>query len=140
MTLGQDGWLYGAAFEGGDFGMGTLWRVSTAGKFQLLHSFNGRDGFGPNDPPVQASDGTWYGTTLGDPSAPFVANSSLYRARFDGSEPAVLHVFAEEENDGRSPRGRLLIGRDGGVYGVTQGTITDKFQGTGLGTIFRQSP
>jgi uncharacterized repeat protein (TIGR03803 family) len=140
LTLGKDGKLYGAAFEGGDFGMGTLWRVSTDGQFELLHSFNGHDGWGPNTPPTQAPDGTWYGTTLGDPSAPFTANSTLYRARLDGSQAAVMHAFAKKENDGRSPWGRLLVGRDGGIYGVTMGTITDKYQGVGTGTVFRQAP
>lgn len=140
LSLGQDGKLYGAAFEGGDFGMGTVWRVSTDGQFQLLHSFKGYDGFGPTDPPVQAPDGTWYGLTLGDDTAPYTANSTLYRTRFDGSEPALLHIFGKKENDGLDPRNRLLIGRDGGVYGVSQGTVTERYRGIGTGTVFRHAP
>jgi uncharacterized repeat protein (TIGR03803 family) len=140
MTLGQDGWLYGTGFEGGAYGVGTLWRVATDGRFELLHSFNGVDGHNPNAPPVQGPDGTWYGTTNGNPSAPGAANSTLYSARFDGSKPTVLHVFGVQENDAFGPVGRLLIGHDGGVYGATQGYVTDRFQGQGTGTVFRQAP
>jgi uncharacterized repeat protein (TIGR03803 family) len=140
LSLGQDGKLYGSAYEGGDFGMGTVWRVSTEGQFELLHSFNGHDGYGPNTPPVQAPDGTWYGTTLGNASLPFVANSTLYRVRFDGREPTVLHRFAKKENDGRGPVGRLLTGKDGGIYGATSGTVTDRYRGLGTGTVYRHAP
>lgn len=140
LTLGQDGKLYGSAYEGGAYGMGTAWRVATDGQFELLHSFNGRDGFGPTARPVQASDGRWYGTTTGNPQMPFEARSTLYRARFDGSEPAVLHVFGEGATDGKDPAFPLLVGRDGGIYGPTQWGGSDKLEGNGTGTVFRQAP
>lgn len=141
LSLGQDGWLYGTSFEGGDYGMGSAWRVSPDGGFELLHSFNGHDGWGPIAPPVQASDGRWYGTTRGDSTAPYPAKGTLYRAQFDGSEPAVLHVFGVEEGDGLNARCRLLVGRDGGIYGTTPSTVSNRFgELGGTGTVFRQGP
>lgn len=140
LSLGQDGWLYGASFEGGGYGLGSVWRVATDGRFEMMHSFNGNDGAYPQAPPVQAPDGRWYGTTRGDRTAPYPANSTLYRAQFDGSESSVLHTFSVEQNDGESPSSRLLVGRDGAIYGTT--TTTVKAEGTGprTGTVFRQGP
>lgn len=136
LTLGQDGWLYGAALAGGAYGVGTLYRLTTDGRFETLHSFNGQDGDGPRDRPVQSADGTWYGTTIG--TAP--SRSTLYRARFDGSDPTILHVFYLDSHDGGSPVGPLLVGRDGGLYGATSSGGNEKLGGFGTGTVYRQGP
>jgi uncharacterized repeat protein (TIGR03803 family) len=140
LSLGQDGWLYGTSFEGGDYGLGSVWRVAPDGRFEMLYSFNGQDGSYPQAPPVQAPDGRWYGTTYGDATAPYAARSTLYRAQFDGSQPTVLHVFGTEQNDGKHPWSRLLVGRDGGVYGTTPNTVKAEGTGPDTGTVFRQGP
>lgn len=137
LTLGQDGWLYGAALAGGAHGVGTLYRLTIDGRFETLHSFNSQDGNGgPRDRPVQSADGTWYGTTMG--TSP--SRGALYRARFDGSDPTFLHVFYLDSHDGGDPVGPLLVGRDGGLYGATSSGGNEKLGGFGTGTVFRQGP
>ena len=57
-----DGNLYGATFGGGANGMGTLYRISTGGAYQLLYSFNGAAGKAPLGSLMQHTNGTLYGT------------------------------------------------------------------------------
>jgi uncharacterized repeat protein (TIGR03803 family) len=58
-----DGKLYGSALEGGFNDRGTAFRVTTAGAFARLHSFDATDGSAPGAALVQSTDGTIYGTT-----------------------------------------------------------------------------
>jgi uncharacterized repeat protein (TIGR03803 family) len=65
IALGSDGNLYGASGTGGA-GYGTLYQVTTAGSFHLLHTFfNGADGFSPSGTPIIGSDGALIGTSGG---------------------------------------------------------------------------
>jgi uncharacterized repeat protein (TIGR03803 family) len=64
LILSRDGYLYGTTFTGGDFGYGTVFRVSSDGVETVLHSFGqgSIDGANPKGL-IQASDGDFYGTT-----------------------------------------------------------------------------
>jgi uncharacterized repeat protein (TIGR03803 family) len=57
-----DGNLYGATAAGGVDGMGTLYRISTSGQYQLLYSFNGAAGKAPQGTLMQHTNGILYGT------------------------------------------------------------------------------
>src|SRR4029077_15822440 len=58
-----DGNLYGTTQNGGSFGQGTVYQVSTSGSFTVLRSFNqGSDGQ-PSGALIQATDGNLYGMT-----------------------------------------------------------------------------
>jgi uncharacterized repeat protein (TIGR03803 family) len=57
-----DGYLYGTT-AGGPDGMGTLFRMDTAGAITTLHAFHSTDGAGPRGL-IQASDGMLYGTAV----------------------------------------------------------------------------
>jgi len=66
----SDGNFYGTAGFGGAFSEGTLFQLTPAGQFKLLHTFcsvppNCADGYHPFYPPIQASDGNFYGTAFG---------------------------------------------------------------------------
>jgi len=61
LLQGKDGNLYGTATEF-LFDGGTVFKVTTAGDFTVLHTFNGSDGSLPNAL-VWATDGSLYGTT-----------------------------------------------------------------------------
>lgn len=62
-----DGTFYGITFEGGQFNAGTLFKLTPAGKFSLVHTFcsstNCADGQWPTSAPIQGTDGNLYGTT-----------------------------------------------------------------------------
>jgi len=62
-----DGSFYGTTFEGGQFDGGTLFKLTPAGKFSLVHIFcssaNCADGQWPESAPIQGTDGNLYGTT-----------------------------------------------------------------------------
>lgn len=64
LTLGTDGNFYGTTFAGGASGYGTVFKVTPSGKLTVLYSFtNGTDGAYPWAPPIQGTDGNFYGTT-----------------------------------------------------------------------------
>lgn len=59
---GSDGFLYGIASTGGALGLGTLFKVSTAGTgFTLLHSFQTATGDTPSSALLLHTNGTIYG-------------------------------------------------------------------------------
>jgi len=67
LVPGSDGNFYGTTTTGGNtgcnYGCGTAFSISPAGKLTTLHAFAGSDGSVPQAGLVQASDGTFYGTT-----------------------------------------------------------------------------
>ena len=66
LVLNVDGNLYGTASGAGQFGAGTLFKISKAGTFSLLHSFTGgKDGARPMAGMIADATGTLYGTTAG---------------------------------------------------------------------------
>ena len=70
VVQGTDGNLYGTTGYGGGhgsrYGCGTLFQITTTGTLTTLHAFeNLTDGCGPGAPLLQATDGSFYGTTSG---------------------------------------------------------------------------
>ena len=65
LSLGGDGNLYGSTLNGGAFGGGTLFSITTGGSLTTLYTFSGGsgDGAGPDSPLLLAADGNFYGTT-----------------------------------------------------------------------------
>jgi uncharacterized repeat protein (TIGR03803 family) len=64
VVQGSDGFLYGVASAGGALGLGTLFKVSTAGTgFALLHSFQTTTGDTPSTALLLHTSGTMYGQT-----------------------------------------------------------------------------
>jgi uncharacterized repeat protein (TIGR03803 family) len=60
-----DGNLYGATYKGGSAGLGTLFRISTSGVYEMLYSFNGATGVAPAGTLMQHTNGMLYGTAGG---------------------------------------------------------------------------
>jgi len=62
-----DGNFYGATFSAGQFNAGTLFKMTPAGEFSVVHNFctlaDCADGQWPGFAPIQGSDGNLYGTT-----------------------------------------------------------------------------
>jgi uncharacterized repeat protein (TIGR03803 family) len=76
LTRGSDGNFYGTTSQGGasfnpatfQSGYGSIFKITPAGAVTTLHSFAGsaaNDGSLPYGGPIQASDGSFYGTTEG---------------------------------------------------------------------------
>ena len=69
LTLGSDGNLYGTTYQGGSqspaCNCGTLYQIATDGTYRMMYSFtNGTDGRNPYGGLLQATDGSFYGTTF----------------------------------------------------------------------------
>jgi uncharacterized repeat protein (TIGR03803 family) len=67
LIQGSDGHFYGATASGGRYGLGTLFKMDSAGNVTVLHDFAdpaaGNDGFTPVGGLLQGQDGLLYGTT-----------------------------------------------------------------------------
>ena len=125
-----DGLLYGTAHLGGANGKGSVFKISTAGAFTLLHSFTGGTGGGesPRAGVIRASDGNFYGTTEfgGSNNA-----GTVFRVTPAGTF-TLLHSFVT--TDGSDPRSALVQASDGNLWGTT-------FTGgaNGFGTVFKMT-
>lgn len=64
LALATDGDFYGTAYSGGAYSNGDAFRITSGGKFTVLHSFDAFDGQNPASGLFQATDGTLYGTTV----------------------------------------------------------------------------
>jgi uncharacterized repeat protein (TIGR03803 family) len=136
---GRDGALYGTTFEdssdhGGLFGSGhgTIFKLNKDGSnYQVLRTFGTNATLGHRSWArlLAGSDGALYGTTDGGGTN---NGGTVFKFNPDGSGYRVLHHFPAEQRDGRWPRGGLVEGRDGAIYGTTMnGGSEDR------GTLFR---
>ena len=122
LVLGSDGNFYGAAEEGGAGSgvSGTIFRISPTGEFKLLYTFcslaNCADGTGAASPPVQGSDGNFYGVAVfGGATGHGVA----YRLTSAGAY-TVLYNFCSATDclDGNQPQA-VTWSPSGTLLGVT---------------------
>jgi uncharacterized repeat protein (TIGR03803 family) len=130
LVFGTDGNLYGTApFGGSVSGSGTAFRVTTAGSFTLLYSFqNYATGVGANpNGLVLGLDGNFYGTAHfgGTYDA-----GTVFRMTPSGATN-VLYSFTGG-SDGGLPYTNLTLGSDGAFYGTTI-----FLNGGYLGTLFK---
>ena len=90
LTLGSDGRLYTSTFSGGANGTGTIVAYAP-GALTVLHSFSGTttDGWNPTSPPIQASDGSFYGTAANGGA---YYNGAIYKLAFDPPLPAPVQL------------------------------------------------
>jgi uncharacterized repeat protein (TIGR03803 family) len=126
-----DGRLYGTTFDGGDYGVGVVYRIAKDGSaFQVIKHFGSitNDGANPRAGVMQASDGRLYGTTAnGGPSA----NGTVFSLWPDGSDYRLIVNFATAI-EGRGPYGTVCESRHGVLYGTTYAGGTG-----GRGAIYR---
>jgi uncharacterized repeat protein (TIGR03803 family) len=114
LTLGTDGNFYGTTnFYGvpGGSSFGSVFQIMPDGSLTYLYIFSGGiDGRYPTAPPIQGTDGNWYGTTRGDSSNP----GTVYKLTPAGKFTS-LHQFA----NGDLPNAPLVQAIDGNFYGTT---------------------
>lgn len=142
LVQASDGNFYGTTFQGGDYGYGTVFKVSAQGRFATVHSFcsepNCADGIGPIAPLVQGEDGNLYGTTGGN-------NGTIFKLTPAGALTS-LYTFCSQANcaDGSYPNHAGLVqATDGNFYGTTQGggnPVCMYYPYSGCGTVYRITP
>jgi uncharacterized repeat protein (TIGR03803 family) len=127
VTLASDGNFYGTTQGGGNGQNGVLFKMTPTGTYTVLHFFaGGNDGADPAAAPIQASDGSLYGTTV-NPSS----GSTVYKYTFSGSF-GTIHQFSGK--DGQGVVAALTQGADGNLYGVASAGGAN-----GCGTVFQLS-
>jgi uncharacterized repeat protein (TIGR03803 family) len=117
LMQGTDGNLYGTTYAGGDNGNGTVFKITTAGKWTLLHAFCPQtgcaDGQGPNAGLIQATDGNFYGATV---SGGTLGAGTIFKITSTGTL-TTQHSFTGL--DGEEPYAGLIQGTNGEFYGTT---------------------
>jgi uncharacterized repeat protein (TIGR03803 family) len=127
LVRGRDGAFYGTTQNGGEFGLGTVFRIDERGRYELLHSFNTTDGAEPVAPLVWGRDRALYGSTWG---GGLLGIGTLFKIDPAGAFTQ-LHSFGFTV-DGDRPEKPLTLGRDGALYGATSGGGAFRY-----GTLFR---
>lgn len=130
LTLGTDGNFYGTTSSGGANGYGVIFRVTPSGSLSVLYSFaNGTDGATPYAPPVQGTDGNWYGTTGAGGTN---GVGTVYKLASSGK---FTPLYQFDYTHGAEPRDPLVQGTDGNFYGTTlYGDASE------IGVVFKITP
>jgi uncharacterized repeat protein (TIGR03803 family) len=122
LTMGTDGNFYGTCHNGGTNDYGTLFKVTSAGVLTVLHNFavqgSTSDGCEPLAPPIQASNGDFYGTTSFCGANNY---GTVYKLTLAGVY-SLLYSFQGPPNDTLFPLG-LIEATDGELWGLGNGWI-----------------
>lgn len=137
----RSGNLYGTTASGGQYGVGTVFKVDgTTGKESVLYSFTGgSDGCFPHSGVILDLAGNLYGAT-NEGGDGFCNDGAgvIFEVDSTGNE-TVLHTFLGP--DGANPISVLLFDSAGNLYGTTQnGGASDQCGFSGCGTAFELSP
>jgi uncharacterized repeat protein (TIGR03803 family) len=119
LVLANNGIFYGTSYYGGTNGVGTIFRIASAGQLGLLHTFGTTDGAYPSGPLIQATDGNFYGTTV---NGGIDSDGTVFKMTPAGVL-TTLYKFCSLTKcaDGDLPFGPLLQAADGNFYGTTEG-------------------
>jgi uncharacterized repeat protein (TIGR03803 family) len=131
LVLASNGKFYGTTTEGGTGG-GTVFEITPAGTFTLIHTFNG-DGANPHASLVQGANGNFYGTT----SYGGVYNEGTIFEMAPSGKLTSLYSFCVQSAcaDGSAPYAGLVQASNGNFYGTTtHGGTSDE------GTVFEITP
>jgi uncharacterized repeat protein (TIGR03803 family) len=133
-TLIQDaaGNFYGTTQVGGQYGVGTIFKLTAASNETLLYDFNlPPDAMLPAAGLYRDAKGNLYGTTReGGVHGPPNGSGTVFKLDATGNE-TVLHSFGKGR-DGNDPQCAVIADAKGNLYGTTGGG--GKY---GAGTVFR---
>lgn len=112
----SDGKLYGTTTDGGTFGQGTVYSLTTGGVLKVLHNFQSTtDGNSSTSGLVEGSNKFLYGVNAAGGAN---ALGTFYKINTTGKTFSVLHNF--DKPTGGSPGATPTLHTNGKVYGVTQ--------------------
>ena len=119
LVLGSDGNFYGTTQYGGTSHLGTVYRISQGGTYQELGSFDSSNGAQPFGQMIQAANGNFYGTTVGGGSH---SQGTVFQLTPAGVLTTVYNFtyIGNGDNDAAQPKGTLVQGADGRLYGTSQ--------------------
>lgn len=126
-----NGYLYGTTLGGGQWGHGSIFKLSPSGQLTLLRSFTSDDALGcsPQTGLTLAPNGSMVGTNS---LCGAFGGGTLFTVSPEG-KVGLLHSFSPRGQGGK-PLGGLVRGSDGRFYGTTsQGAL-------GCGSVFSKSP
>jgi uncharacterized repeat protein (TIGR03803 family) len=139
--------LYGTASVGGDLkcspplGCGTVFKLTTANKLIVLHTFlGGTDGASPYGALLMDASGNLYGTTTAGGEAKGCFGNgcgTVFKIDPTGKE-TVLYRF-QGKTDGGLPYSSLIMDTAGNFYGTTLwgGDLSCGLGSSGCGTVFK---
>jgi uncharacterized repeat protein (TIGR03803 family) len=131
LVQGTDSSFYGTTSTGGVNGAGTIFKITRTGVYTVLRSLKlSTDGGNPKGSLVQHSNGNFYGMTFQGGTN---GGGTIFKISSTGAFSVLKHLNAT--TDGRSPQGKLLIGSDGNLYGMTYSGGSNN-----AGTIFKITP
>ena len=118
LVQGTDGNFYGTTGSGGAHSLGTVFKVTSGGTLTTLYNFCAEpscpDGSSPYAGLVQATDGNFYGTTLGGGAN---GKGTVFKITSKGVL-TTLHSFVGT-NDGQVPGAGILRDAAGNLFGTT---------------------
>ena len=137
LVHGADGALYGTTQDGGTNDLGTIFKITTLGKFTTIYSFCSKtpcaDGSYPVGSLIQSTDGNFYGVTNGGG----VGFGTVFKIT-PGGVLTTLYTFCKTGYptcpDGYEPLGGLVRASDGNFYGTTG---VGGLGAYGYGTVFK---
>jgi uncharacterized repeat protein (TIGR03803 family) len=151
LVMDANGNLYGSAQNYGDLscnkrggnpGCGTIFEMTPARKFMMLHSFGGSpDGATPSESLTLDKKGDIYGTTSfgGDQSCNGGYSCGVVFEISSFGQELVLHKFVGGKNDGEVPYGGLARDFSGNLFGTTvSGGVGPCNRGCGI--VFKLAP
>jgi len=122
LIFDPQGNLYGATYDGGAYGYGTVFEFTATGMEKVLYSFTGgADGSRPSGDLTLDAQGNLYGTTYfgGDLSGcRGYGCGVVFELTSTGTE-SVLYTFTGGD-DGAYPNGGLLLDAGDNLYGTTE--------------------
>jgi uncharacterized repeat protein (TIGR03803 family) len=148
---GRDGNFYGMTTAGGDVtlctygdsGCGVIYKITPAGKFEVIYTFDQTNGANPDGPLLPGTDGNFYGTTFygGSINGVYNGNGVVFRVTPQGKYTPI-YVFCAQQAclDGGQPTDGLVQGTDGNFYGTTTCCGTHLYSDYFGGTIFKLTP
>lgn len=120
--VGHNGDLYGMTNQGGANDLGTIFKMTPAGKLTTLYNFcsltNCLDGYYPHGSLLLAKNGKFYGTTIfGGPGN----YGTVFEITAAGAL-TTLYTFCSQPSctDGDDPGANMVQGANGNLYGTTE--------------------
>lgn len=143
LVFAKDGDFYGTAFNGGNFGEGSIFKLTLKGVVAIVHGFCSQgppcsDGANPVGGMVQDPNGALYGTTsTGGNGSCSINGSTGCGTVFSitlGAALTTLHTFSGP--DGAGPVATLSLANSGNFYGTTPFGGANNSCMDGCGTVF----